>query len=74
LQVIDRRKAGGVAGQNDHNVYLGDIMLVNLGLRRMGPLIGVNLDKNTPVILGRDFLAGIVLVYDGSNGTVTLCC
>lgn len=73
LQVIDRRMVGGAAGQNEHNVYLGRIAIPALGIEIRGRLIGVTMEPQMPVILGRDFLSMVVLIYDGMTGSFTIC-
>jgi predicted aspartyl protease len=72
LRVIDRCKIGGVAGQKDHDVYLGKLVVAALGLAMNGRLIGVTLGPETPIIVGRDFLAKLILIYDGTDGTIKL--
>jgi gag-polyprotein putative aspartyl protease len=72
LKVIDQCQVGGVAGQNDHDVYMGRLSVDDLGKTIIGRLIGVDLQNHTPVILGRDFLFDSIMIYDGSTGLVTL--
>jgi hypothetical protein len=81
LSIIDRQVIGGVAGQQEHNIYLAELVIPNLQLSMKGRLVGVNIEmlKNvalegpSQVILGRDVMSLMVVVYDGVNGTVTLC-
>jgi len=73
LKVIDRQRVSGIAGLNEHNVYLIRIVVPVLNIQVNAPFTGVNLDAGTPVILGRDFLAGTIFVYDGIHGLITVC-
>jgi hypothetical protein len=53
----------------------------NLGMIIKGRLVGVDIEmlKNvvleapSQVILGRDVLTHTVMIYDGINGTITMC-
>lgn len=73
LRVIDRRPVGGVAGQQIHDVFLGKIIVPELQMAFNGSLIGVQLGGGHQIILGRDFLVSIVMIYDGTDGRVTFC-
>jgi hypothetical protein len=73
LPIIDRQQVAGVGGQQTHNVYLAQLSMpppLSAGYR--GRLIGVQLGGPYRIIVGRDFLARALLVYDGLNGTVTI--
>ena len=72
LKVVDVWEVDGVAGTNQHNVYMAKLSVEDIGRRMNGRLIGVQLDEFTPVILGRDFLTGVIMIYDGVAGTVTI--
>lgn len=72
LPVIDEREVGGVAGRRIHNIFLAHVIVPELGTQSKGSFIGVDLSVNQPVILGRDFLAGSVLVYNGPGGSIIL--
>lgn len=71
LQAIDRCFVGGVAGKQEHLVYLGKLVVPDVGIYTVGRLIGVDLGSGQPVILGRDFLSNTIMIYDGLAGDVT---
>lgn len=72
LKIIDRGPVGGIKGTTDHDMFLGKVIIETLGMGMDGKLIGIELDPTTPIVIGRDFLQGVVMIYDGINGTVTL--
>jgi predicted aspartyl protease len=72
LPIIDRIPVSGVAGNNEHNVYLGLVVIPELNTFLKGRFIGVNLANNVPMIVGRDFLDGSIMIYNGSTGQVTI--
>jgi hypothetical protein len=73
LKVIDCRPFGGVAGKADHDIYLGQIIVDNLRMQKNGRLVGVEMGgTHTQMIVGRDFLDNLIMIYDGASGTVTL--
>ncbi len=72
LPVIDRRDVGGVGGRKKHNVYLAHMIVPALGAESKGAFLGVDLSAYQPVLLGRDFLAHTIFIYNGQNGRVTL--
>jgi hypothetical protein len=73
LPIIDQQQVTGVAGPQAHNVYLAQLsMPPPLGAGYRGRLIGVQLGGPCRVIVGRDFLARAIMIYDGLNGTVTI--
>jgi len=73
LPVIDRQTVGGVGGRKMHNVYLAHVLVPEIHRQSTGRFIGVKLGSTQPVILGRDFLLGVVFVYDGGSGQITIC-
>lgn len=70
LKIIDRCDIGGVAGKNEHNIYMARIVIPVLNIINNGRLIGYDLDAEQKVILGRDILAHVIMTYDGLTGTV----
>ena len=72
LPVIDRRYVGGVGGRKKHNVYMAHMVVPALRLESKGAFLGVDLSAYQPVLLGRDFLANIILTYNGPSGRITL--
>lgn len=73
LTPIDRQEIGGIKGKKEHIIYLGMIYVPPpLKKHRKGPFIGVNMEGRQPVLLGRDFLRGCILIYNGTNGTISI--
>ena len=72
LTPIDKQKVGGAAGKKLHVIYLGMIYVPTLNTHSKGRFIGVDMDDQQPVILGRDFLLNSILIYNGVNGTVSI--
>ncbi len=73
LPIIDRRPVGGVGGKRVHNVYLAHMVSQDVGLQLKGEFIGVADIGAQPLLIGRDFLARAVLIYDGPAGVITIC-
>jgi predicted aspartyl protease len=75
LPVIDRQTCAGVGGNTEHAVYLAWLDVPSLGRAQYGRFMGVHLVKGGQphnVLLGRTFLADVVMIYDGARGTVAL--
>jgi len=75
LPLIDRQDGSGIGGQETFNVYLGHIRIAALGFIQYGRFMGVKLKAgNQPhqALLGRALLRGMILVYDGRDGSVKL--
>lgn len=72
LRIVDRRPGLEIAEGRTYDVYLADIAVHATGQRRFAPFVGVKLSEHWPVVLGRDFLTGLVMTYDGINGIVTI--
>jgi hypothetical protein len=75
LPLVDKVMIGGSAGAKEHNVYLAVISAPALGRYQYGKFAGVDLAGGGQlhrVLLGRTFLAGILLVYDGMRAQVTI--
>ncbi len=72
LPIIDRVSVSGVAGNNEHNVYLGVVVIPELITYLKGRFIGVDLVSQHPIIVGRDFLEKSVMIYNGPTGQITL--
>ena len=76
LPLIDRQQGSGIGGTEQFNVYLGHIRIASLGFIQFGRFMGVRLRAgNQPhqALLGRTLLQGMILVYDGRDGSVRLC-
>ena len=73
LTPIDRQKIGGIKGKEEHIFYLGMIYVPPpLNRHRKGSFIGVDMEERQLVLLGRDFLRDCILIYNGTNGTITI--
>ena len=72
LTPIDRQKIGGVGGKKEHLIYLGVILIPSLNAQKKAGFVGVELPGAQPVLLGRDFLHGCVLIYNGPTGMITI--
>ena len=73
LPIVDRMEVTGVGGRRVHNVYLAHVVVKQLGVESRGAFIGVPRLGAQPLLVGRDFLANVVLIYDGVTGVVTIC-
>lgn len=74
VAVYDAVIAGSV-GEHTTNIYLAQIYIPDLNLTIDGRFTGVNLSGGGQLhraIIGRSFLQGFVLHYDGRTGEVTL--
>ncbi len=72
LRVIDRRPGLDGAEGKTYSVYLAEIAVPATGQQKLVSFVGVTLNEHWPVVFGRDFLAGLVMTYDGVNGVVTI--
>ena len=75
LPLIDEGEASGVGGKEKFNVYLGHIRVVALNHFQYGRFLGVKLQQGSQphkAILGRTLMQGMILIYDGKNGTCKL--
>lgn len=75
LPIIDKQDLAGVNGPMEHDVVLGAILVPELGMSINGRFVCVNLKGGGSVhevILGRTFLLGCVMIYDGGTGRVTI--
>ncbi len=74
LTPIDRQEIVGVKGKSEHIIYLGMIYVPPpLHTYSKGRFVGVDMVGQQPVLLGRDFLLGTVLIYNGANGSISIC-
>ena len=64
------------AGESpEHNVHAANIVVPHLELAVQGRFVGIDFipgDIPQEVILGRTFLEGVVMIYDGIKGEVTI--
>ena len=75
LQAIDTMMLGGVGGLAEHPVFMAYVIIFELGMAHYGRFAGVNLadgGQQHGVLLGRTFLSGVTMVYDGPTGSVQI--
>jgi predicted aspartyl protease len=75
LPIVDRRKVSGVHGAEDVNVHLAQVYIPSLRFTIYGAFCGVHLAAGGQAhraLIGRSFLQGFTMTYEGRTGTVTL--
>ena len=75
LPVVDEVPIGGVGGAHQAEVYLAQIYIPDLDIGYSGRVIGARLGAGEMlhrVLIGRNFLQYLKLVYDGTSGAVTI--
>lgn len=75
LPIIDKRMCGGVNGSSEHNVYMAQVVIPSVNFTTYGAFMGVHLEDGGQahkVLLGRSFLAGGIMIYDGLRGIVSI--
>ncbi len=75
LPLVDEEDVSGVGGSHKMNVDLAQVFSPQFGYTQYGRFHGVHLlagGQNHAVLLGRSFLAGFIMIYDGLRGQVTL--
>jgi predicted aspartyl protease len=75
LPLIDRQPGAGIGGTEEFNVYLGHIRIAALRFLQYGRFMGVRLaagEQPHRALLGRTLLQGMLLMYDGRDGSVRL--
>ena len=75
LPLVDRAKLSGAGGAHELNVYLGHIHSPQLMWTQWGRFAGVRLGEGGQphrALIGRAFLATMLMVYDGRTGTTRL--
>ena len=75
LPLVDRQYIGGVGGRDEFSVFLAQIHIPDLERTIYGRLTGLHLAEAgfyQQVLLGRSFLSGLVMIYDGLATRVTL--
>ena len=73
LPAIDTKWLAGVGGATEHPVFMAYVSVPELGLTHYGRFAGVELSdggQQHGVLLGRTFLSGVTMVYDGPNASV----
>ncbi|MGA2967511.1 MAG: hypothetical protein ABSD64_14985 [Terriglobales bacterium] len=75
LPIVDRRMIAGIAGQHQANVYLAQVHVPLLTYVIWGAFAGVDLKAGGQMhsaLIGRTFLRGFTMTYEGRTGTVTI--
>ena len=75
LPVVDFVMIGGAAGANRHPLYAARVAIPALEIFQFGAFAGVDLaggEQPHRVLLGRTFLQGTVMIYDGLRAQVTI--
>ncbi len=75
LPIVDKQKIAGVGGKHEVNMYLAQVHVPDLDLTMWGSFVGVDLAAGGQIhnaLLGRTFLRGLSMIYDGSTGTVKI--
>jgi len=75
LPVVDVIMIAGAGGAKQHPVFLAQVVIPVLGFMQFGRFAGVDLTGGGQihnVLLGRTFLANVLMVYDGLKSQVTL--
>lgn len=68
LPLIDSMDVGGWGGVNKHDVYAASVHIVGLDMvSHSARLVAAPLPQHSRVLLGRDFLRHVVMLYDGMN-------
>ena len=75
LPQIDVMQMAGIHGKADHPVFAAQVIIAQLGMKQYGRFAGVDLaggGQLHSVLLGRTFLQGTVMIYDGRHAQVTI--
>lgn len=75
LPVVDLVMMAGAAGASRHPLYAARVAIPALEIFQFGAFAGVDLAAGGQphrVLLGRTFLAGTVMIYDGVRAQVTI--
>ena len=75
LPVVDFVMIAGAAGTKRHALYAARVAIPTLGIFKFGAFAGVDLgagEQPHRVLLGRTFLRGSVMIYDGIRAQVTI--
>src|SRR5262245_3185672 len=75
LPIIDRRSVSGVHGAGAVNVHLAHVHIPSLALTLYGPFCAVDLvagGQAHHALIGRTFLQGFTMIYEGRTGNVVL--
>jgi predicted aspartyl protease len=75
LPIVDKRTVSGVHGSQEVNMHLAQVRIPALDITIYGSFAGVHLaagGQPHKALIGRTFLHGLTMVYEGATGTVTI--
>lgn len=75
LPIIDQKPMSGIGGAQMANIYLAQIHIPALNFNIYGAFAGVHLQAGGQphmALIGRTFLNGFIMEYDGKTGSVIL--
>lgn len=75
LPTVDKITISGVGGAKIHNVYMAQVHIPQLNFTQYGKFAGAQLvggRQQHQALLGRTFLQGTIMIYDGIRGQVTV--
>ena len=75
MPVVDTMTIFWAGRSREHNVYAANLIVQHQNPAVQGRFVGIDFTHGyipQEVILGRTFLAGVVMIYDGLKGEVTL--
>jgi hypothetical protein len=75
LIAVDKALVAGVNGSSEHLIYMAAILVPQLDIHQFGKFLAANLKdggQDHEVLLGRDFLANTVMIYDGVRAQITI--
>ena len=75
INPIGQLAIGGVAGNNQHNIYPAKMVIPSLQPFNFASIVGVELkDHATPIValIGRDVLSLCIFTYNGTTGSFSL--
>lgn len=75
LIAVDKAQVAGVNGSAEHLIYMAAILVPQLNIHQFGRFLAANLrsgGQEHEVLLGRDFLANTIMIYDGVRAQITV--
>src|SRR6266404_345992 len=75
LPIVDRQPVSGSNGRHIANIYEAQVHIPSLSHTIIGRFAGVELiggGQKLAALIGRTFLQGYTMIYEGATGTVTL--
>ena len=75
LPIVDRQTISGATGPKEVNMHVAQIHVPSLQVTIYGEFAAVDLvagGQPHHVLIGRSFLQGFTMIYEGATGTVTI--